>query len=196
MDLRDRLRPIITILVGIGVVILLIVVIVKLFSGGGGKTARTIDLTKYSDTASVASVLIDDPTQIDQAHSQVKITVSQTQNEIDIIQGYQGNVTQSRTYPSNSSAYGAFLASLQLMGFTKASVLVDTQQDYRGFCPTGERYVFTFNDGSREVINTWAVSCGSQGTYRGNKSATLDLFSRQIPEHDFETLTSNIPLGF
>lgn len=194
MDIRNFIRPIITGLVGLGVVVLIIVLFVKLFSGGGGTPSTQVDVGKYADTAATATLLIDGPTNIDQDHRQVKITVSQTTNEIDIIQGYQGVIINTQSYPNNSAAYGAFLQSLKLLNFSKGNNDKNAA-DYRGYCPTGERYAYTFNDGNTDLFNFWSTSC-RQGTFKGNALGVLNLFRAQIPRKDFDRLTSGIPLGF
>lgn len=191
MDLRSGLRTIIAALVGIGIVVLIVVLLFKAIFGGG-PTKPTIDVGKYADTAATATLLIDGPTDIDQDHRQVKITVSQTQNEIDIIQGYQGNVLQTRTYNNNAAAFGVFLQSLKLMNFSKGNS-DPTQTDYRGYCPGGDRYVYTFNDGNKDLFTYWSTSCG-QGTFQGAKGSVITLFERQIPEQDFNQLTSDVVL--
>lgn len=187
MNWRDYIRPIIAGLIAIALVILVIVLIVKAFSGGGTSSTNKVDVGQYENSAAVATLLIDNPTQVDQDHRQVKITVTQTQNEIDLIQGYQGNVIDSRTYPSNSAAYGAFLQSLKLLNFAKGSA---DKTDYRGYCPTGDRYLYTFNDGQKDLFSYWSTSCGGQGTFRGDAKGVRQLFEAQIPNTDFHSLIS------
>lgn len=193
MDIRNFIRPIIAGLVGIGLIVLVIVLISKAFSGGG-TPAQQVDVGKYADTAATATLLVDAPTIIDQDHRQVKITVSQTTNEIDIIQGYEGTILATQTYPNNSAAYGAFLQSLKLLNFSKGNT-AKNMADYRGYCPTGERYVYSFNDGNKDLFNFWSTSC-RQGTFKGNALAVLQLFRAQIPQSDYSHLTGTIPLGF
>jgi hypothetical protein len=193
MDIRNFIRPIIAGLIGIGLIVLVIVLISKAFSGGG-TPLRQVDLGKYASTAATTTLLVDAPTIIDQDHRQVKITVSQTTNEIDIIQGYQGIIINTQSYPNNSAAYGAFLQSLKLLNFTKGNTDKNAT-DYRGYCPTGERYVYTFNDGNTDLSDFWSTSC-RQGTFKGNALGVLNLFRAQIPRKDFDRLTSGIPLGF
>jgi len=193
MESRDYIRPLLALLVGIGLVVLVIVLLVKAFSGAPSAPSSQVDITKYDNAAANATLLIDAPTMIDQDHRQVKITVGGTGNEIDVIKGYQSTVIQSHTYPSNTSAFGTFLQTLKLMNFSKGAT---SNVDYRGYCPTGDRYVFTFNNGENNVFSYWATSCGGQGTYKGALDPVLVQFKKQIPEMDFDHLTNTIPLGF
>lgn len=190
MNWRDYLRPVLAGLVGLGIVVVVIVLIVKLFTGHGAPSTQ-IDIGQYANTPATVTLLADGPTNVDQDHRQIKITVSQTQNEIDIIQGYEGNVMSSNTYPSNSVAFGTFLQSLKLLNFAQGNN-DKSLSDYRGYCPTGDRYVFTFNDGQTDRFTYWTTSCGGQGTYKGNRDATLDLFRQQIPQTDYGNLTQNV----
>lgn len=193
MESRDYIRPFLALLVGIGLIVLVIVLIIKAFSSAPSAPSSGINITKYDNAASSATLLIDAPTNIDQDHRQVKITVSGDDNEVDVLKGYQGSVVSSQTYPNNTAAFGTFLQTLQLMNFSKGTL---SSVDYRGYCPEGDRYVFTFNNGENDLFSYWATSCGGQGTYKGALGPVLEQFRRQIPENDFDTMTNNISLGF
>lgn len=189
MDTRSGLRTVIAALVTIGVIVLLFVLIVKGFSGGG-PAKPLIDITKYQDESATATILIDGPTNLDQDHRQLRISVSGTQNTVDLIQGYQGSVIDTHSYPNNTAAFGVFLQSLKLMNFAKGD---KTPSDYRGYCPAGQRYVYTFNDGTKDLFKYWSTSCG-QGTFGGNRAGVRQLFERQIPETDLDKLASDLSL--
>jgi hypothetical protein len=118
--------------------------------------------------------------------------ISGTQNQIQLIQGYQGTVIDSRTYSNNSASYATFLQALKLANFTKGDS--KSTADYRGYCPEGDRYVYTFNDGYKDLFTYWSTSCG-QGTFSGNRTLVRELFERQIPEKDFDHLTGSVPLN-
>ncbi|HSX43152.1 MAG TPA: hypothetical protein VLF59_03640 [Candidatus Saccharimonadales bacterium] len=185
MENRSLLRTIIAALVGIGIVVVFIILMFRLIFGGSKPTEPAYDITKYADSAATVTLLIDGKTNIDQDHRQLRITVSATQNQVQLIQGYQGNVIDSRTYSNNSDAFAVFLQSLRLLNFTKGNT--KSTVDYRGYCPSGQRYVYTFNDGQRDVLSYWTTSC-SQGTYAGNRPGTRELFERQIPSTDLQKL--------
>lgn len=193
MESRDVIRPILVGLVGIGLIVLVIVLIVKAIAGSPSAPTSQIDITKYATTPNASvSLLIDSPTGIDQDHRQVRITASSTQNEIDILQGYQGTVMDRQTYPSNSAAFSAFLQTLKLMNFSKGSV---SSANYQGYCPSGERYLYTFNNGENNLFTYWSTSCGGQGTFQGDAPNVLQQFEQQIPQADFSNLTNNIPIN-
>jgi hypothetical protein len=185
MDIRSAIRPILAGLVGLGVVALFIIVFVKLLTGHGAAPVKQIDISQYSGTSAVASLLIDSPTVIDQDHYQLQINVSATRNEIKVINGYQNTVVSDNTYPSNSPAFATFLLSIKMLNFAKGTT---STLDYRGYCPTGDRYLYSFNDGQSDLFKFWSTSCGRVGTFLGSPQPVRQLFERQIPADDLDKI--------
>jgi len=194
IDAKLIIRNIIVALVGIGLVVLVIVLLIKSVTGGGPKTpVNRVDVSKYTYTSSIATLLVDGPTNLDQEHYQVRISVSGSQNEIDVIRGYQGDVIKRKTYPNNVTAYTSFLQALQLLGFSKGT---DAKTDYRGYCPTGSRYLYSFTNDQDELFQYWSTSCGGQGTFQGNPSDVRQLFRAQIARQDVGPLLSGTNVNF
>lgn len=192
MEVRN-IRPIIAALVGIGIVVLVIVLLIKAITGGGGTPAKQINLVGYANSNATAELYMDGPINSDQEHKAVKIIVGQTQTEIDILQGYEGTVTQMQAFPNNTTSYANFLRALQHLNFTKGDNSA-ANQDERGFCAQENRYIYIFNDGNKNVFRYWATTCG-QGTFGGNRAQVRQLFERQIPEKVFDQLTAGFPLS-
>lgn len=188
MDLRSIIRPIIVALVSIGLIVLVIVLIVQGFSGPA-EPKRQVDVTKYTYRSAIATLLIDGPINLDQDHQQVRISVSNTINEIDIIHGYQNNVVATRTYANNTAGFASFLSALQLLGFSHG---IDSKVDSRGFCPAGSRYTYSFSDGQTELFSYWSTSCGGQGTFRGDPAGVRNLFERQIPPRELQEVLRGV----
>ena len=184
IDARIAIRNIIVSLIGIGLVVLVIVLLIKGFTGGTAEPSNRVNVTKYVYDSSIATMLADGPTVIDQDHRQARISVSNSQIEIDVIQGYQGKVIDTKSYANNAAAYNAFLQTLQREGFSKGRTSKD---DYRGFCPAGNRYVYSFSRNQDEMFKYWATSCG-QGTFEGDSDAVRQLFRRQIPPKDLSKM--------
>lgn len=188
------MRRILAVLIGIGVIVLLFVLIVRGFSGGNNQTPiRQTPLVDFAGTDAVAQLYIDGPVVLDQDHRAVKILVSRDQTEIDIIQGYEGTVIDQQVYPNNESAFANFLQALNHLNFTKGNT-DPSQRDERGYCASGDRYVYQFANNGDTIFRYWSTSCG-QGTFGGNRPAVRDLFRHQIPPKDFNDLTRGIPLG-
>lgn len=189
MEYRSLLRNIIAALVGIVLVVLVIVLIVKAITGltrSSGIATTQFDVTKYAGSGSSVTLFVDGATNSDQDHRQSEITVSADAVQIKTMQGYQGTVLDMRTYQNNSAAYGAFLQSLKEAGFTKKSAA--KLNDYRGYCPLGKRYVFTFNDGNTDRYTSWMTNCGD-GNYKGLRTTVVNLFRAQIPQADYYHIT-------
>jgi hypothetical protein len=192
MDTRTIARFVIAALAGLGLIILTIVMIVKIMSGPSTPAAPRVNVGRYGSTNASATLLIDGITNIDQSHYQLRITVSGASNQVDTIQGYQGTVIRSQTYSNNSAGFTQFLQSLQLLGFSNG---VKSSVDYRGYCPTGQRYLYQFNSGSTDLFSFWSTSCG-QGTFRGNGQQVRLLFERQIPTKDLNKFLTGTSLSF
>jgi len=188
MDFRSFIRPIIAGLVALGVLILVIVIIVRLFSGPKASPLTPVDVGIYAHSNATAQLVMQGPNVLDANFRQIKITISQYKNEIDVIQGYQGHVIQTKTYDSNSAAFATFLQSQKLKGFSMGTI--KNMGDYRGYCPFASRYLYSFNDGNSDLFNYWSTSCGGQGTFRGSAHDVRRLFIQQIPENDFNNLLS------
>lgn len=187
MDARSLIRSIIVALVSIGLVVLVIVLLVKGFSGKPSAPSSRINVGNYAYSSAIATLLIDGPTNLNQDHYQVRISVSGTENEIDVIQGYEGNVVKRQNYSNNAQGFGVFLQSLQLLNFSKGG---KSPSDYRGYCPSGDRFVYSFSDAQNELFSYWSTSCGSQGTFQGSAQAVRTLFERQVPQRDLSLLVS------
>jgi hypothetical protein len=176
-------------MVAIGLIVLVLVIIIKSITGGPSKPS--IDLNSYAGTSAVAQLIIDGPINADQTHQQIQVTVGNTNTYFAILNGYQGQVSTSKTFENNQAAFSVFLHALNLVGFTKGNTDPKVSDD-RGFCPDGERYEFELSQGSDTIEHFWATSCGGQGTYGGGVQQTLDLFQNQVP--GYPDLTANVVL--
>jgi hypothetical protein len=73
---------------------------------------------------------------------------------------------------------------LDIAGYSKGAVGSGVDTDDRGFCPQGERYNFEILNGSKQIQNFWATSCGGQGTFKGNVPTVINLFMAQMPDYN------------
>ena len=182
------MRYFIGFLVTIGLIVLVFVLILR-GSGSNGPLPQSVNLGDYSNTNAVAQLIIDGPITADQTHREVQLDISANQASIDIFQGYQQSVLNSKSYVNNGTAFSVFLHALQQANFTKGDSS-KALSDERGICPAGDRYIFSFtNDSGKQLLRYWTTTCGG-GTFKGNLATTLYLFKRQIP--DYDTLTSNV----
>ena len=179
--------------VGIGLVIVLLFVVIALImrSGGGDKVPETKrELISYVDDDNFSVTLTTiGPSTAAQNHHQSQIIVSNQTASMEVSQGFDGNVIKTADYPMTTNAFGEFLSALNQAGYTKGSTAEDLKDD-RGYCPTGQRYIFEAHDGSNGIQRFWATSCRGPKTYKGNLNLTLELFRQQIP--DFDDLTEDL----
>lgn len=188
-------RRILIALVGIGLILLVFVLVIKGITGHKKSSSpiKQSNLSQYADTDATAQLYIDGPIKIDQDHRAVKISVNKTQTQIDIIQGYQGNVINTQTFANNQPAYAVFLQALKLQDFAKGNTSPGAG-DERGVCPNNDRFIYSLVNNNSNVFRFWSTSCGG-GTFSGKGSEVRRLFIRQIPQTEFNKLTSGIPLG-
>jgi hypothetical protein len=176
----------------LGVIAIIILIIVLFVRGGGGPEKPAIDLADYTTSTSEVAFINDGPVSATQTHDVVKITVNQSEATINVIKGYEGQVVASRSYPMNANAYAAFLLSLKHAGYTIGNDDADLK-DERGYCPTGDRYVYELNDNGGQVSRYWNTSCGNRyGTFQGQGPLVRQLFQMQIP--DYNELTNTLTL--
>lgn len=174
------MKFIIGFLIAIG---LLIFVFVLIFRGGSNKNAAVpVTLSNYSNTSVVMQFTTEGPVTADQSHKEIQITVGDTQSTINVFQGYQGALLNSKSYPNNSAAYHDFLNGLQVAGYTQGTT--DKKiADESGYCADGQRYVLAIVDGSTTKQRFWFSSC-NVGTFKGKIAAVQSLFQAQIPDYN------------
>ena len=177
-------------LVVVGLIIFVFYLI--LHGGGSNQSPKTNSFLDYATTDTVMRFTQEGVLDYDQNHRSIQITVGQDQNSIAILQGYQGQVISSNTYPNNEEAYSAFLHALSISGFTisQKSALSDV-----GACSGGNKYYFQIIDGSGDTIqNLWNSSC-NEGSFGGNVGKIQSLFQDQIPDYSKQTTGVNLNTG-
>lgn len=177
-------------LIIIGLIVLVFVLVLKAFSGGGSKGGPAPKpLINYANTATTMQLTIDGPENANQTHEAIQINVGETQAQLNVLQGYEGNVTNTQSFPNNQSAYAVFLRALDMAGYTKGNS--NASSDYRGYCPFGQRYIYKIIDATGKTTQQyWSTSCGGQGTFKGSVGTVNKLFKLQIPTYG--TLTQKV----
>ena len=187
------IRSILAVLIGLGLIVLVFVLVARGFSNAGQtSTAPSYSLGSYADTDATAQLTIDGPVNNDVDHRSFRLTIGKDSSTFELIQGYQGTVIRSNTYPNNSSAYAVFLKSLDRLGFSRGNTS-SALKDERGFCPAGSRFIYQFDSQGSTKFRFWSTSCGD-GTFSGQRSAVRQLFYAQIPRSDFSAVTRGAPM--
>lgn len=166
-------------LAAVALVVVVFILIIRGFSGR--EPALETQLTDYAKTETIMRMVVEGKVNADQDHRSVTVTVGRSGNTINLVQGYQGHVIETKNYESNERAYATFLRALDLQGYDKGNDDPDAQ-DSRGYCPTGKVYTFEIITGSTTVQRFWTTSCGG-GTFRGNAGVVRQLFRAQAPDY-------------
>lgn len=182
-------RPIVI----IGIVLVLIVfgiIIFKIDWGGSGteqnsnQEEKQKSLVDYSDTDVKVRFTNSGEINSNREHREVQITVGRDNVDAKIISGYQGNVSASQQFGNNPGAYKAFLAALEMLGFTKTKESAPGATE-EGSCPNRQRYVFEIFDSNETIHHSWSTSCTAKlGTFAGEVSQTTNLFEAQVPDYN------------
>ncbi len=177
------MRYIVGFLIGIGLIVLTFILIVRIFSGGGDEARpREINLNSYSTTDTVMRLTMDGPVVADAQHQQIRITVGRDQVLFERFVGYQGDIADTKTYPNNPDAYSEFLKALDVAGYKLGNA--DGPKDERGFCPTGQRFIYEAIGDGENILRWWQTSCGnSQGNFEGRGVDIRNLYKKQVPEY-------------
>lgn len=180
-------------LVAIGLIVLVFILVLHGFSGGNKNKATKTQtaLVDYATTNTTMQLTMDGPITADQKHQGIRISVGRSESKIELYQGYQNDVTLTKTYANNQDGYAQFLRALDLAGYTKKNTDA-SRRDERGVCATGKRYIYEIM-GSGDTQRTWSSSCSNgQGSFIGNGPQVRTLFEQQIPE--YSQLTTNTGL--
>jgi len=177
-------RIFIFILISIGLVWLTVILIGKALSSPSTTTTSTVQsLVRYDTPGTDFVMLIDGPVQADQTHQSLRITVSQSENVVELMNGYEGQVINRQSFESNSTAFATFLKSLDKIGFSRA-VSKSVSSDERGYCPLQNRFIYTIEENGAQKQRAWTSTCRI-GNYTGDQSMTRRLFINQIPTDAF-----------
>ena len=181
-------------LAAVGLIVLVVIMIIRGFSGGDN-TAQRDPLSNYASTDTIVRMTIDGPIVAEQQHTAYRITVGRSETRIETLKGYEYEILETKTYENNQQSYTNFLRALDLAGFTKGVENPSRDaQDERGVCATGNRYIYETISGTSQKQRLWATTCGSAGTFKGDKEKVQQLFDRQVPLTDFRKMTSRLSL--
>lgn len=193
--MSPRRRLIIFLTIAIGLVLLLVLI----FGTGSNKKQTKTEKTATNKTAVLSDYITSDSKMVltvsgkingDDIHRSIRISVDSNDRELEVIQGYQGNVIQRQSFVNNMSAYDSFLHALERTGYGKVRKTSDTEE--RGACATGQRYTFDVINKGKNVSQTWAGTC-TRGTSLARAPEVLQLFRAQIT--GYNTLTNSVNMS-
>ncbi len=182
----------------LGVVIFIVVMIVIIASHGPApsKTLRKpIDPTTYNYPGSSITQITTGNLVANSNRQAVKITVSQDQVSIYLLNTYNQTISKTQSFSNNSTAYGIFLEAMQNNLFTTSR---PSLYKYTfATCPLGQTYQYQLSSNAKMVSDLWSTSCSNaQGTFAGYGSAIRTLFNLQVPNYtSFMSTGVNTSLG-
>ena len=185
-------RYIVGFLLAIGLIVIVIILIIKALTGSPkNQTQQVQNLPSLANSGSTVQLTIDSPVTAPQNHKDIIINIGNAQASLRVTQGYEGDTVRQKSYPMDANAYTVFLKALDYNGFTKGNNDA-SQQDERGHCATGDRYMYEVVDSDGNTLqHYWYTSCNN-GTFQGNVSIIQQLFTNQIP--DYSSLTGDVSL--
>lgn len=181
----------------IGCVLLLYLI----FGTGGGRSGsnssrskkksedKSIVLTDYIDKDSQVFVTTEGSVNGEDVHRSIRISVSSSYRQIDIVEGYQNKVIKTKTYSNNQDAYHEFMYALSKTGYGKTRKTDIPSED--GVCATGERYIFEVLDNGDSASRTWTADC-MKGSSPASPDKVTHLFEEQIT--DYDDITKDVKL--
>lgn len=176
-------------------VLLLIIFILVLAFGGGSDTATQKDVKRLADYATepATTAILTQGGAINSVedHRVIRVSVTDSVRRIEILEGYDGDVLKTKTYSNTTSAFRAFLAGLEQVGFSRER---STSASFESVCPESRRFRYELDSNDETVINTWSASC-EKGTFNGRTTSVQNLFEAQIPEYDDYTKNVNFSLS-
>lgn len=185
-------------LAGIIGLFLFIIILVLLFGRGGKKPTpgpTILPLADYAETTATVSFTTDGMVNGDEIHRSIRITVSSSQRQLDILQGYNPQVISSKSFINNQEAYNVFLKSIGFSGFLAKSNKKNIPASEIGQCPLGFRYILNLEQDGDDLSRLWASTCGKAvGNATGNILTIRSLFQNQIPDYTKLTNTVNLSM--
>lgn len=174
----------------IGVVFFLIVAGLFFFITNGSRSAPTTSnddtsrrlVTKISPSRSVRMTVYG-PIVANEDRESYEITISSSTRRFAAYTGYAQTQVASSEYGNTESGYQELVYALSRAGFDKERVLNEAENDDRGTCATGRRYVYELFDNGDQIKRAWTTSCNSaRGSFAGNNEMVRALFAKQIPD--------------
>jgi hypothetical protein len=98
--------------------------------------------------------------------------------------GYEGKITDQRSFANNLHAYEAFAYALDHadMAATPRKLSASAGEE-RGTCATGRHYTFDIIDNGDQTLHLWTTTCNaSRGTLTASANDLRALFDAQIPD--------------
>lgn len=156
-----------------------------------GERKLTLTDEQYNDSSLVWAM--EGEVEAQEEYRSIRITVTPSLRTLEILRGYNYQVESKQEFNNSQAAFDVFAKAMQNAGFTSVAGDESTNQDERGICPTGNRFIYAVIDEGSEVYRNWSTSCSKkEGAFAGNATLIRRLFQAQIPE--YSKLTRGVKL--
>lgn len=168
-----------------GIIVIIIAAILLIFDRDpetDQPNQNQVELVDYAGTSARTVYEIQGELNAEEQHRTIRISVDRNLRRIEILSGYTYAVEKSQDFPNNQSAYDEFLHALEIAGYDRSKEAV--QEDERGVCPLGQRYIYQVQEFGDNLIRLWSTSCNrTDGSFAGRADLVRRLFQKQIPNY-------------
>jgi hypothetical protein len=171
----------------LGVVLIMLIAVVMLTNTitrgpRGQEGPRAVDLTEYVDKDSRVIYEVQGRIIAPEDYRVIRITVTPTERKLEIFSGYDGRVEQTHRFANTSRSYDTFLYALSGAGFSRQRPAA--QENEKGMCPQGRRFIYELKENNDQALRTWSTSCSrTDGSFGGDGRMVKRLFEGQIPDY-------------
>ncbi len=156
----------------------------SIFSGSSTTSKAEKVLGVSAKDVDTVRLTVDGPVVASKDHRRYTIAVSRRVVSIKLFSDYGQNVISEKSYQNNEESYSNFVQALDNYNVTsrRRNTNVDDDNNEKGVCPTGYRYILELGDDERR----WTTSCTFDAVTGGTSGVRLSpirkLFSKQIPD--------------
>lgn len=174
----------------IGVIFFLIVAGLFFFITGGSRSNNQLSVDEQNrrlvtnvHSGRSVRMTVYGPVVANEDRESYEITVTTTTRRFAAYKGYTQSQVASSDYDNTYEGYQQFVYALSRVGFDKERSLSDTENDDRGACATGRKYVYELFENGDQIKRVWTTTCsGSRGSFAGANDAVKALFVKQVPD--------------
>jgi len=165
--------------------------IFKSNDSSSGQTEEEALLSEYNRPGVNVILEVQGPVVAKEKYNTYRLIVSRTARTMQVIRGYDNSVVKEERLDNTEASFDVFLKSLERAGFDRLSGKFK-DQDEKGVCANGRRYIFEIEDDGVEAFRAWKTSCAKESGSSAAPTAVRTLFQKQFP--NFANFTAGLNL--
>lgn len=184
-----RFFPFLITVIIIVLVVVAIISIGRMFFGATPSDEKVVEAPGNTELLKVTAnnsvrLTMRGPIVADENFSSYTISVSTTERELVIYDGYLDDVNKRKSLDNNNRAYEQFVYALDKANMMLGEEPADEDaNDLRGVCATGYIYEYAVLVDGEPEKTLWTSTCkGSVGTLKASTQQLNNLFFKQIPD--------------